>query len=290
MWHRYRVTTDGMPARNRRASLGPRVNVAGVDFDVVDLDEAEDRIVALARDGRRHQVVTANVDHLMLLRQNADFRDAYEFASLRVADGAPIVMLSRLIGDPLPARVTGSDLFQRVCARAEIEGLSVGFVGAREDTIPIAMEKLAVDYPKLRVAGAHCPPVGFEHDSDLTREAVVATDEMNADLTFVLLGAPKQENWWHANMRDIAPTVALHFGASLDFYAGTVNRAPRVWQRLGLEWAYRLIKEPRRMWRRYLVRDLGFLWVMARVTFQARLMPGSGRHRVLVRPKRRLRS
>jgi exopolysaccharide biosynthesis WecB/TagA/CpsF family protein len=266
------------PQRNRRAPLAPRINVAGVEFDAVDFGQATDAIVKLAKDGRRHHVVTGNVDHLMLLRRDPEFRRAYEMASLRVADGSPVVWLSKLIGTPLPERVTGSDLFPLVCERAQTEGLSIGVLGGREEGVPRALARLSIDYPNLRVAGFHCPPEGFEDDPELSAEAVAAVNEMQPDLLFVCLGAPKQERWWARNHLEVGPTVALHFGAAVDFYAGVVQRAPALFQRAGLEWLYRVLREPGRMWRRYLVRDMRFLAVMARVTLQARLVPGAGRH------------
>lgn len=261
------------PTQNRRGAFAPRVMLAGVDFDMVDFDGALDIIVRLASDGRRHHVVTANVDHVMLLRRNERFRRAYEFASLRVADGAPIVLLSKLVGRPLPVRVTGSDLFELVCERAQSEGLSVGFLGGRPDAVPIALDKLRLQFPELRIAGAHCPPYGFDTDAAQSAEAVAAVDEMQPDLLFVLLGAPKQETWFQDHAQSMPPLAALHFGASLDFYAGIVQRAPSVWRRFGLEWLYRLVKEPRRMWRRYLVRDVGFFRILVFETLRARVYP-----------------
>lgn len=263
-----------LPSSNRRSSFAPRVTLAGIEFDMVDFDGAVDIIVRLASDGRRHHVVTANVDHVMLLRQNEKFRRAYEFASLRVADGAPIVLLSRLVGRPLPVRVTGSDLFEMVCARAESEGLSVAVLGGRPDGVPIALDKLRKQFPDLRVAGSHCPPYGFDTDVDQTAAAIAAVNDMEPDLLFLMLGAPKQENWFQDHAQAMPPLVAMHFGASLDFYAGIVQRAPSVWRRFGLEWLYRLVQEPRRMWRRYLVRDIGFLRVLLSETVRARLFPG----------------
>jgi N-acetylglucosaminyldiphosphoundecaprenol N-acetyl-beta-D-mannosaminyltransferase len=246
------------------ASLSGTIDVCGVRIDAVDLQGAVERVVSLVREGTPRYVVTPNVDHIVKLRRDPSFRQAYRGASVVLADGVPVLWASRLLGRPLAAKVSGSDLFPALCARAADEGLSVFFLGGQPGAAELAQRKLEARSPRLRVVGTHCPPRGFEHDPVANGRALDAVRTAAPDLLFVALGAPKQEKWLHAHLHELGVPVSLGIGASLDFQAGLVRRAPRWMQRSGLEWSYRLLQEPRRMWRRYLLEDPWFMYYVAR--------------------------
>ena len=231
------------------------VALLGTAIHPVTRDEAVLRIGDLVRRPPA-LVVTPNVDHVILLQGDAEFRRAYEVAALQVCDGAPLVALSRLCGRPLPERVTGADLMGDVCRLAAQRGLRVFVAGGAPDVLERGLQNLRRRFPDLHVTG-HSPPMAFEgtiHDTQLQKILQAA----RPDIVMVCLGAPRAEVWAATHM-DAHPAVYLCVGAAIDFAAGAKQRAPVVMQRLSLEWLYRLVQEPGRLWRRYLVRDVAFL-------------------------------
>jgi N-acetylglucosaminyldiphosphoundecaprenol N-acetyl-beta-D-mannosaminyltransferase len=240
-----------------------------VEIHDISFDEALEAILALASGGGRHLVVTANVDHLVLHREDPALRSAYELATLRLADGAPLVALSRLVGTPLPGRVTGSDLLDPVCRGAAERRLSVYLLGGRPGSADLAAAQLAHRHPGLRLHAA-CPGPGFELDPAANAAVLADIRAATPNILFVCLGAPKQETWAAAHLSELPPLVAIGAGASVDYLSGATRRAPVGWQRLGLEWLFRLLQEPRRLWRRYLIRDAAFLGIAARDLWHSR--------------------
>ncbi len=203
-------------------------------------------------------IVTPNLDHLRRLSEDAEFRSICAQASLSVADGMPLVWASRLAGTPLPERVAGSNLIQSVSAMLAKKRRSAFFLGGDPGTAEAAAEILADRHRGLQIAGTDCPEVGFERDGarmDELRNRLLASAP---DVVFVALGSPKQERVI-AELRTLLPgTWWLGIGISFSFVCGAVQRAPLWVQRLGLEWLHRLIQEPRRLARRYLVDGLPF--------------------------------
>ena len=238
----------------------------GIAFDPLTMAEAVNAIVDAARGRRKGLVVTPNVDHVLMVADDPIVADVYDRAVLRLADGMPIVWVSRLIGGGrrLPERVAGSDLLGEVCHRAAEAGLTVYFAGGRPGVAERAATQLVTLYADLKVVGTDSPPFGFEHDR--TQSALLASRISMArpDILFIGVGAPKQELWAdaHLDTLDCGPIVCC--GAAFDFAAGTARRAPRIARGLGLEWLWRLLHEPRRLWRRYLVRGPRFLGIALR--------------------------
>jgi N-acetylglucosaminyldiphosphoundecaprenol N-acetyl-beta-D-mannosaminyltransferase len=234
---------------------------------------AVDAVLGLVGDGGRHLVVTPNVDHLVLLEDEPEFAAAYARASVRVADGAPLVALARLCGTPLPARVPGIDLALATLAGAAERGQTVYFFGGAPATLERALTVLRGRLPSLRVLGHATPPVDLER---IGPEESTALDEVRAaqpDLLFLFLGTPKQEVWFFRRADRLPPTVAMAVGGAIDMIAGTRRRAPHWVQSIGLEWLWRLAQEPRRLAHRYLVRDrrfLGIAWRQVRDERSAR--------------------
>ena len=228
-----------------------RVFVLGTEVDPITLEEAVSRIARLARSRDRHFVVTPNVDHVIRLRSDRDFRDAYAAATLVLADGMPLVWASRLTRSPLPERVAGADLVLPVLAAAERDGLGVFFLGPMAETLNIALGWIGVRFPRLRIAGAHAPPRDFERDQASLSRSVAALRAANPDIVFLALGTPKQELWIARHRDELNFGVALCIGAGIDFIAGVQKRCPRILSRLSLEWAWRVYREPKRLWRRY---------------------------------------
>lgn len=223
-----------------------------VDLHVLDQRTCVERTMSELAAGRGGWIATANLDHLWRLRRDPAFARAYGAATLRVADGMPLVWASRLQGVPLPERVAGSDLIHSLTAAAARHGRSVFLLGGNPGTAERAAERLTAAAPGLRVVGTCCPPFGFERDPVQLDNLRRQLRDSRADVVFVALGAPKQEFLIEA-VREVLPAAWwIGVGISFSFVAGEVQRAPRWVQRLGLEWLHRLVQEPRRLARRYL--------------------------------------
>ena len=239
--------------------------------DRVTMDGAVDYIEALIREDDFSYTVTPNVDHLVKLRQDPEFRVAYDAADLAVADGVPLLWASRLLESPLPERVNGTDLMVRLAAMAASNDYSVYLLGGAPGTAAAAARHLQEQYEGLRVAGHACPPVGFDRQSETNDPFVESVAASGADILFVGLGAPKQEKWIHAHGRRTGVRYAIGIGGSFSLITGHIRRAPLWAQRSGLEWAWRLAHEPARLWRRYLVDDLPFVTYLAKLAVRSRV-------------------
>jgi N-acetylglucosaminyldiphosphoundecaprenol N-acetyl-beta-D-mannosaminyltransferase len=254
------VKVPGGSAPPRRA----RLRLGAVEVDPLTLMEAVDAVDALVASGQGGYVVTPNVDHVVIASRRDDFRQAYAGASLSVADGQPIVWSSRLLGTPLPEKVSGSDLVPPLMERAARRGWRVYLIGAAPGVAELAAARLVAS--GVDVVGTSAPMIRSTLDGpDPEGEAAAAlVRDHRPDLVLVAFGAPKQELWMCRHRETLRPAVLLGIGATLDFVAGRIARAPRWVSRSGLEWLWRLAREPRRLWRRYLVDDPRFAAVLWR--------------------------
>lgn len=228
-------------------------------IDNLTFDEALERIEALVDEGKGGYVVTPNVDHIIQLEHNERFREAYEQADLVLTDGQPLIWISRLLKTPIKEKISGSDLFPRLCSLAARKGYTMFFLGAAEGVAQRAAEKLIQKNPGLQIAGTFSPPFGFEKDQKQMQTVWSMIHEAKPDILVVCLGTPKQELFLRKNREKLTGMLAFGLGASFDFEAGIVRRAPRWMQRCGLEWFYRLCREPKRLFKRYLVDDVKIL-------------------------------
>ncbi len=239
------------------------VELFGVRFNDLTFDELCSRVLRFVRAGQRSYMVTANVDHICRCQTDAAFREAYANAGTVVCDGKPLIWMSRLLGRPLREKLSGSDLVVALSEFAANEGLSVFLFGAAEGVAVQAADNLRSRFPELKVAGVCSPPMGFYADDGMNADAVRTIAETSPHICFVALGSPQQELWMNRCHQLCNTTVLIGIGASFDFLAGRVKRAPRWMQQGGVEWVWRLYQEPRRLWRRYLVDDMkivGLLW------------------------------
>jgi N-acetylglucosaminyldiphosphoundecaprenol N-acetyl-beta-D-mannosaminyltransferase len=209
-------------------------------------------------EGRGGWIVTPNLDHLRRLVHDADYAELCEGATLRVADGMPLVWASRLQGTPLPERVAGSNLISSVSAAAAAAGHSVYLLGGNEGTAAAAADVLRSRHAELIVAGTCCPPLGFEHDPAAMAAITAELESADPDIVLVGLGSPKQERFIRQLKPHFPRTWWLGIGISFSFVCGDVKRASPLVQRIGLEWISRLAQEPRRLAHRYLIQGLPF--------------------------------
>jgi N-acetylglucosaminyldiphosphoundecaprenol N-acetyl-beta-D-mannosaminyltransferase len=267
----------GAPRPVKEESLAPapeasaaaaRVAVGAAWFDDVDMAGAVARVVEMARRGDRpRHVCTGNLDHLAVLERDAAFREAYRTADLVIADGMPVLWLSRLAAVrrrsagavPLRERVAGSDLFWELGRASAEHGLRLFLLGGLPGAAARAADALCERYPGATVAGTYCPP----HETFATPEeqAEIAARIRAAapDVLLVGLGAPKQEKWICEHKAALGVPVCIGVGGSFEMAAGMARRAPQWMRRSGLEWSYRLMQDPARLWRRYICRDLPHL-------------------------------
>ena len=210
-----------------------------------------------ARRGARHAAL--NAAKVVAMRTDAELRDAVAGSDLITADGQAIVWATRLLGDPVPERVTGIDLMERLLAESGPRGHRVFFLGATPETLRRAIERLEARHPGLVVAGSHHGY--FREDEAAVRDSIVAA---RPDLLFVAMGTPQKELWLARHSQELGVPFAMGVGGALDVVAGDVRRAPSWVGRVGLEWAFRLAQEPGRLWRRYLLTNLRFAILLAR--------------------------
>lgn len=240
-----------------------RVTIDGVPFDRVTEEQAVDRVFDDLAMNEGGLLLTPNVDIVRQLREpeNADLTDQ---ASLIVADGSPIVWASSILGDPLPARVTGSSLIWSLSGAAASSGHRVMLLGGEEGVAERAADRLQRHNPDLSGVQWHFPPFGFDTDESGFSDVCDAVEKAQPDVVFVGLGFPRQERVALRLLERFPSTWFVGCGGGITMTAGDVARAPKWMQRSGLEWVHRLAQEPKRLFRRYLVDDapyaLGMLW------------------------------
>lgn len=223
---------------------------------------------ALTQSGRHHAtggtcswLACFNPHSYAVARGDVRFAQALRSATWLVPDGVGVLMASRLLGGRIRQRVTGSDIFlglhERLNARG---GMSVFFLGATEETLAAIRLRMALDYPNIRVAGTYSPPFKQDYSPDELDAMIGAINQVQPDVLWVGMTAPKQEKWIHENRARLNVKFAGAIGAVFDFYTGRVKRSHPVFQQLGLEWLPRLIQQPRRLWRRMFLSAPIFVW------------------------------
>ncbi|MER2562342.1 MAG: WecB/TagA/CpsF family glycosyltransferase [Myxococcaceae bacterium] len=246
-----------------------RLTIGRVPIDVVTFQQAMERIEALVDAKQGGSVFTPNVDHVVNVDSDDVFAAAYQRASLSVADGMPLVWASKVLGQPLPERVAGSDLLEPTLQLAAKRGWRVFFLGAgpgvAEKAAAVARERFGTN-----VVGTDSPFVKLDDAAQIDRIAHQLADS-KAEIVMMAFGAPKQELLIDRIAERVKPAVMLGIGASLDFLAGTVKRAPAIMRSTGFEWLYRLSQEPGRLWKRYLVNDPKFAVILLRTLKRQKL-------------------
>jgi N-acetylglucosaminyldiphosphoundecaprenol N-acetyl-beta-D-mannosaminyltransferase len=228
----------------------PLMELDGQAINVSDLNQAVDLIIERLAYATSFLVLALNLDGLVKRRRSPELREAYARAEFVTADGFPIVALGHRRGCRLQ-RATGADLIEPLCAAAARRGLPVFFIGSTFPVLSASARRLITSCPGLQISGVYAPPPNFTIDSAFGEEAIALVRESGARLCFVALGAPLQERFALRALTVTSSVAFIAVGAGLDFLAGARARCPRILQRANLEWAWRLINEPRRLWLRY---------------------------------------
>lgn len=220
-----------------------RIDVLGVGFDNVTMDQAVAEGLRLMNEDGAHYVVTPNPEIVETCREDSEAMEAVRRADMVIADGIGVVYGAKILGTPLKGRVPGIEFAQNLMGRMAESGKSLFLLGAKPGIADQAAEKLKVRYPGLQIAGTH--------DGYFKEDGPVLTQirDSGADVVFVCLGAPKQEKWMLHNGEATGAHLLVGLGGCLDVFSGNVQRAPEVFQKLGLEWFYRLLKNPSRIGR-----------------------------------------
>ena len=240
--------------------MSKTVLVCGIPVANLTEAEAVAAIENMISESGSHYAAVVNAAKIVAATRDERLKQVLLDADMVTADGMSVVWASRVLGQPLKQRVTGIDLFERLIAHAARRGWSVYFLGAREESVRGTVERFKSAHPALKVAGYHN---GFFAASE-TVAIAEAIWESAADLLFVAMGSPAQEKWIASQLERSGVRFALGVGGSFDHISGLAVRAPRWMQRCGLEWLYRLLREPRRMWRRYLIGNSTFIWMVIR--------------------------
>jgi N-acetylglucosaminyldiphosphoundecaprenol N-acetyl-beta-D-mannosaminyltransferase len=246
------AVTIGRVAVSREDAV---VHIDGVRLDRVTEDQVVAAVLRALEQGRGGWIVTPNIDHLQKAGRDRELRDLLAGADLSVADGAPLVWVSRMLGQPLPERVTGADLLWALCRGAARSGRSVYLLGGEPGVPEAAAAVLQEHAPGLRIAGTLSPEFGFDGHPDGIKAVCEQVEAAKPDLVFVGLGFPRQERLIVELHSCLPAAWMLGCGAAIPFAAGAIDRAPGWMGRVGLEWAFRLLSEPRRLARRYLWED-----------------------------------
>lgn len=222
----------------------------------VDMDEALLAIDKMIASSKKNYIVAINVDVVMKIENDAYLKKITDNADMVLVDGKPLVWISKWHKRPVKAKISGSDLVPLLCERAADKSYSIFIIGGKEGIAEKARKNLEKDFPGIKIVGTYAPPIGFERDSKELDRINKMISNVHPDLLIACFGCPKQEKWVYENYRKYNAKVSVCAGATVDFLAGNVNRAPKWMSNHGLEWFYRFTQEPRRMFKRYFIDDI----------------------------------
>ena len=260
------------PASSRANANGARrrIRIGEIDIDRVTFVEAIEVVEALVESGRGGTVFTPNVDHVVLAEEEPMLREAYAAADLAIVDGMPLLWAARILGAPFPEKISGSDFVVPLTQRIAERGWRIYLLGGAEGVAERAKSELERLAPGVKIVGTSSPRIATTGPADRHDAIVEELRRAQPDVVFLALGAPKQEIFAHQIRVALPSVVFVGIGGTLDFLVGTQKRAPPWMSRAGLEWLYRLSNDPRRLWKRYLVRDPKFVFVFLRTLRAAR--------------------
>lgn len=222
----------------------------------VNMDETVCAIEKMIAKKKKSYIVAINVDVVMKIEKDIYLKKITDNADMVLVDGQPLVWIAKWHKSPVKAKVSGSDLVPELCKVASKKNYSIFIIGGKDGIAEKAKSNLKEKLPNINIVGVYAPPFGFEDDADELNKINKMITKVHPDILIACFGCPKQEKWIFENYKKYDATVSICAGATVDFLAGSIKRAP-VWMRqLGLEWLFRFMKEPRRMFKRYFIDDL----------------------------------
>jgi N-acetylglucosaminyldiphosphoundecaprenol N-acetyl-beta-D-mannosaminyltransferase len=254
--------------RHRAVTTRERVTILNVDIDNVSKTEFLEQLQCGV-------VFTPNVDHLIKLQHHQEFQKVYEIADYRICDSTILIYASHFLGTPIQEKISGSDLLPAFCAHHQNNSdMRIFLLGGGDGIAQKAQRRINYQAQRNLVVAAHSPSYGFEKNELECSAIVEMINQSNATVLAVGVGAPKQE-LWIAKYKDKLPNIKIFLavGAAIDFAAGHKERSPEWMSEMGLEWLHRLLSEPRRLWKRYLIDDMPFVWLILRQKFKAYKKP-----------------
>lgn len=238
-----------------------RIKFMNTNIDNLTMTETLNEIDKLIQKKNCSYVVTPNVDHIVRLEKDVELQKVYKNASLILTDGKPLIWISKWYKTPIKEKISGSDLFPKVCELAANKNYTMYLLGAAGGVADTAAKNLMKKYPGLNVVGTYSPPFGFGKNEQEMNKIKTQIQEVHPDILIVGLGCPKQEKFMYYHCKELGVPISFGLGASIDFEAGNIKRAPKWMSNHGLEWLYRFSKEPKRLFKRYFVDDLKIIQV-----------------------------
>lgn len=222
----------------------------------ITMEEAINEIEQKIINKEKSYVVAINVDVVMKMEDDLLLREISDKADLTVVDGKPLIWISKIKKNPIKEKISGSDLVPKLCELANEKGYSIFIIGGKDGVAEQAKQKLEENYKKIKIVGTYSPDLGFESDEKELKNINSIISKAKPDLLFVCFGCPKQEKWIYNNIDKYNAKVSICAGATVDFLAGNVKRAPKWMSNCGLEWFYRFLQEPKRLFKRYFIDDM----------------------------------
>ncbi|MBW4560907.1 MAG: WecB/TagA/CpsF family glycosyltransferase [Mojavia pulchra JT2-VF2] len=239
--------------------LTKKVNILNIDIDNLLKTEVLEKL-------QSGVVFTPNVDHLMKLQNDPEFLQAYTSADYKLCDSQILIYASKFLGNPIKEKISGSDFFPAFYNfHKKNKNIKIFLLGAAKGVAAKAQQRINSQVGRNVIVGSYSPSFGFEKNEQECRDIVDLINKSGATVLAVGLGAPKQEKWIYKYKNELPNIkIFLAIGATLDFEAGNISRAPKLMSEMGLEWLYRMTTEPKRLWKRYLIEDLPFFWLILR--------------------------
>lgn len=228
-----------------------RIDFLNIKIDNLTMEEAIQKIDGLISESACRYIVTPNLDHIVTLERDSVFAEVYRNADLVLTDGQPLLWISKWLKRPIKEKLSGADLFPRICQLAAVRGYRIFLLGAGEGVADKAAQNLCSRYANLKIVGTYAPSFDFENDPQELAHISTQIAAARPDILAVALGSPKGEKFIYAHLREYQIPLSISIGATLDFESGTVRRAPKWMSSAGLEWLFRITQDPKRLSKRY---------------------------------------